>query len=223
MTHSNGEGGCCDGAAWTAPSGKLVAAGTCVLRAAGPAEEGSDPNHPMRNPRTIYGAQETPKDDGDEGESIAACNPSVWLFDAAQAAAADKLVSLGYRWEWSRSTDADGRQEGSWVLCEGQGPQPQPSSERDLRERLVSVSDEDAYCYADSKEQAKGIEELIGYTVWLPSVRGRQVLKGLIAERDRLRAELAAAIAERDTLKRERDEAQHRLHDYECGREAARE
>jgi hypothetical protein len=65
------DGGCCDGTAWTAPSGTLVA-----------------------TYRMSVG------------------------FMAAHAAA-EKLQSMGYRWEWSRSVDAQGTQEGAWVKCEG--------------------------------------------------------------------------------------------------------
>ena len=112
------DGGCCDGTAWTAPSGTLVATYRCVVVQAQEAvDEGSDPDHPMRNPKAVYGRSL----DDDEGESVAACNPvlkSVWL-DAVAEAAAEKLQSMGYRWEWSRSVDAQGAQEGAWVKCEG--------------------------------------------------------------------------------------------------------
>lgn len=80
-----------------------------------PAEE-SDSEHPMRKPQSIYKA--TSNDD--EGESVAARNPALKSvgFMAAHAAA-EKLHSMGYRWEWNRSVDADGNQEGAWVKCEG--------------------------------------------------------------------------------------------------------
>jgi hypothetical protein len=111
------DGGCCDGTAWTAPSGTLVATYRCVVVQAQEAvDEGSDPGHPMRNPKAVYGRSL----DDDEGESVAACNPA-WMsvgFMAAHAAA-EKLQSMGYRWEWSRSVDAQGTQEGAWVKCEG--------------------------------------------------------------------------------------------------------
>ena len=114
------DGGCCDGVAWTAPSGTLVEAYRCVVVQAQEAvDDGSDPDHPMRNPKAVYKA--TSNDD--EGESVAARNPALKSvgFMAAHAAA-EKLLAMGYRWEWSRSVDADGNQEGAWVKCEGETP-----------------------------------------------------------------------------------------------------
>jgi hypothetical protein len=108
------DGGCCDGAAWTAPSGTLVKTYRCVVVQAQEAvDDGSDPDHPMRNPKAVYGRSL----DGDE----------IWSYDGdiigeAAQAAAEKLLAMGYRWEWSRSVDAQGSQVGAWVKCEGETP-----------------------------------------------------------------------------------------------------
>jgi hypothetical protein len=116
------DGGCCDGVAWTAPSGTLVATYRCVVEKAQEAvDEGSDPDHPMRNPKAVYGRSL----DGDE--------IAIWSDggDIVGEAAVEKLQSMGYRWEWSRSVDAQGYQEGAWVKCEGDAAEIE-----ELRERL---------------------------------------------------------------------------------------
>lgn len=107
------DGGCCDGAAWTAPSGTLVAAYRCaVVKTREAVDDGSDPDHPMRNPRAVYGRSR-----GDEGGSYDGD-----IIGEAATAAAEKLHSMGYRWEWGRSVDAHGDQVGAWVKCEGETP-----------------------------------------------------------------------------------------------------
>jgi hypothetical protein len=54
------------------------------------------------------------------------------------------------------------------------------------------VSDEKDFYYSDVNEQKGAIARLLECTKWWPSTREHKVLKGLLAERARLRAELAA-------------------------------
>lgn len=60
------------------------------------------------------------------------------------------------------------------------------------------MSDEKDFYYSDVNEQKEAIAHLLECTQWWPSTREHKVLKGLLAERERLRAELASAIKQRD-------------------------
>ena len=58
------------------------------------------------------------------------------------------------------------------------------------------MSYEKDFYYSDVNEQNEAIAHLLECTQWWPSTREHKVLKGLLAERARLRAELAAANAQ---------------------------
>ena len=65
------------------------------------------------------------------------------------------------------------------------------------------MSDEKDFYYSDVNEQKGAIARLLECTKWWPSTREHKVLKGLLAERERLRAELADAIKQRDEARRD--------------------
>lgn len=60
------------------------------------------------------------------------------------------------------------------------------------------MSEEKDFYYSDVNEQKEAIAHLLECTQWWPSTREHKVLKGLLAERERLRAELAAMREQRD-------------------------
>ena len=65
------------------------------------------------------------------------------------------------------------------------------------------MSDEKDFYYSDVNVQKEAIARLLECTQWWPSKREHKVLKGLLAERERLHAELAAMQKQRDEAREE--------------------
>jgi hypothetical protein len=90
------------------------------------------------------------------------------------------------------------------------------------------MSDENDPYYTDAEQRREAINTILDCTRYWPSRREHIVFKGLLADIDRLRAELAQRTAERDEARRElciehlSPEAEARRRGWDCFGEGER-